>query len=68
LHFACDNVHTEVVSLLVAAGASVRCTDVSGQTPLMCVKSTSGSIAGIVALLEAAEKRERARDKDGPAH
>jgi ankyrin repeat protein len=68
LHYACEFGRTEVVSLLVAARASVNCADEIGRTPLMCVDRTSRSRAGMVALPEAAAQRERVRYKDVPAH
>jgi ankyrin len=69
LHHASIGGHTEVATLLVAAGASVSCTNKCGMTPLKLAKDRAPEYrADMVSLLAAAEKQERGRDKDGPAH
>jgi ankyrin repeat protein len=67
-HAGLDN-HTWVATLLIAAGASASSTYKNGLTPRMIEPMYHGiPCASLVALLEAAEKRETARDRDGPAH
>ncbi|PNH07611.1 Ankyrin-3 [Tetrabaena socialis] len=63
LHLAIQKGHTELVELLLAAGANVGAKDIKGKTPLHV--ACENGLKEAVEVLLAAEAEVAARDKDG---